>query len=329
MENKAHAMAAGLFVLLVGALLVALGYWISSDEVAHTTYELSTTENVSGLQPQAPVRYKGVPAGRVLSIGFDPREAGRVIIHIDVDSNAPISATTYATLGYQGITGLAHILLSDAREPLQKQARGASGLPRIPMKESPFSQLAEQGPLLLSKIQDAADRLNRLLGDDNLALVHTMFGRINATAQSMDRLALSLEHTVKTGVDPALAQLPALVGETRQTLRTLREAGSQTAKAVQDVGAVARRINAPGGLLEDMGSGMRSYSGLAERASRRTLPQIDRVADEAAQAARALTRAADAVSENPQGLVYGAPRAAPGPGEPGFVPPPAATQGNR
>ena len=329
MENKAHALAAGLFIILVGALLAGLGYWISSDEIPHTTYELSTTENVSGLQPQAPVRYKGVPAGRVVSIGFDPRQPGRVVIRIDVDSNAPISDTTYATLGYQGVTGLAHVLLSDANTPFEKLAPGASGLPRIPMQSSPFSQLAEQGPLLLAKVQEAAERVNRLLGDDNLQLLSTVLKRLGDTAQSIDKLALSLNHTVTTGIDPAIAQLPGLMGQARQTLQALQSAGQHTAQAVQDVGAVARQIGAPGGLLHDMGQGTRTLTGVAGQFGRQTLPRLDRAAQETARAAQRIGDVAAGVGENPQGLVYGPPRIAPGPGEPGFVAPAGRTQGDQ
>lgn len=329
MENKAHALAAGLFIVLVGALLVALGYWISSDEIPHTTYELTTTESVTGLQPQAPVRYKGVPAGRVLSIGFDPKEPGRVVIRIDVDSNAPISATTYATLGYQGVTGLAHILLNDASKPFAKLSPGPSGIPRIPMQTSPFSQLAEQGPLLLAKVQEATDRVNRLLGDDNLQALSILLKRLGATAQSIDRLALSLNHTVTTSVDPALTQLPALVGETRQTLQALREAGRRTAETVQHAGTLVQRLNDPDGLLHDAGQGVRAITGAAARLDRKTLPQVERAADDTAQAVRELGRVAAGVGNNPQAFVYGAPRVAPGPGEPGFAAPTVGRQGER
>lgn len=323
MENKAHALAAGLFIVVVGALLAALGYWISSDEIPHTTYELTTTENVSGLQPQAPVRYKGVPAGRVLSIGFDPKEPGRVVIRIDVDSNAPIGPTTYATLGYQGVTGLAHILLNDADRPFEKLEPGRSGLPRIPMQTSPFSQLMEQGPLLLAKVQEATDRVNRLLGDDNLLALSTLLKRLGSTAQSIDQLALSLNQTVKTGVDPALAELPALIGQTRQTLQALRDAGRHTGETAQQVGQMVNRLNAPDGLLHDLGQGTRTLTGVATRVGRQSLPRLDRASDEAAQAARQIGRVAAGVGDNPQALVYGPPRVAPGPGEPGFVAPAA------
>ena len=324
MENKAHALAAGLFIVLIGALLVALGYWISSDEIPHTSYELTTTENVSGLQPQAAVRYKGVPAGRVLAIGFDPKTPGRVVIRIDVDSNAPISPTTYATLGYQGVTGLAHILLNDADEPFEKIPPGTDGLPRLPMQSSPFSQLAEQGPLLLGKVQEAMERVNHLLSDDNLQAFSGLLVRLGTAAQNVDRLALSLNHSVTSGMDPAIAQLPALLGQTRQALQALRDAGISTAQTAADAGQLVRSLNAPGGVLHEAGQGARALTGVTERFGDRTLPQLDRAANETAQAARRLGHVAAGVGDNPQGLIYGPPRVAPGPGEPGFVAPSAA-----
>ncbi|MBP7545809.1 MAG: MCE family protein, partial [Acidovorax sp.] len=60
MENKAHALAAGVFLILVSTLLAALTWWLTRDNTHYTLYELSSKESVSGLSPQAAVRYKGV-----------------------------------------------------------------------------------------------------------------------------------------------------------------------------------------------------------------------------------------------------------------------------
>jgi phospholipid/cholesterol/gamma-HCH transport system substrate-binding protein len=57
MENKSHALAAGIFVLVASALLAALAVWLTRDQGEYHLYEISTSEIVSGLQPQAPVRY--------------------------------------------------------------------------------------------------------------------------------------------------------------------------------------------------------------------------------------------------------------------------------
>jgi len=43
--------------------------------------------------------------------------------------------------------------------------------------------------------------------------------------------------------------------------------------------------------------------------------------DEARGALRAVKRTANSLSDRPQGILFGAPSAQPGPGEPGFAPP--------
>ena len=49
MENKSHAMAAGIFVLVVAALLAGLAVWLTRDNREYQLYELSTKDGVSGL----------------------------------------------------------------------------------------------------------------------------------------------------------------------------------------------------------------------------------------------------------------------------------------
>ena len=65
MENKAHALAAGAFVLGLIAALVALVIWLTRDDTVRNVYELSTRDAVSGLQPQAMVRFRGIAVGKV------------------------------------------------------------------------------------------------------------------------------------------------------------------------------------------------------------------------------------------------------------------------
>jgi phospholipid/cholesterol/gamma-HCH transport system substrate-binding protein len=70
MENKSHAYAAGTFVLALLALLIGLAFWLTKDNTQQRVFELSSREAVTGLQPQASVRFKGVNVGKVTAIGF-------------------------------------------------------------------------------------------------------------------------------------------------------------------------------------------------------------------------------------------------------------------
>ncbi|MBS0467800.1 MAG: MCE family protein [Proteobacteria bacterium] len=323
MENKSHALAAGLFVIIVAALLAGLAMWLTRDQTDYRLYELSSKESVSGLQPQAAVRYKGVAVGKVRSIGFDPQASGNVLIRIAVNTDAPISPTTFATLGYQGVTGLAHVQLDDAGTALPPLPRGPDGLPRLPLQSSPLSQIAEQGPAIMGQVQDVMARLGSLLGDENQQSFGTALRQLGAAATSMNRLVQRLDNTVATRLDPALAGLPALTQDAQQSLRALRQAGASTAGAADEVRGVLRALQADDGLLTDIRTSTQSLAVAVDRFGRVTLPRVNIAADEAAQAARRLGRTASGISDNPQALIYGPGRGAAGPGEPGFAAPAA------
>ena len=97
MENKAHALAAGIFVVAITALLVALAAWLSRDTGDRDIYEISTRETVTGLYSQAQVRYRGVDVGKIAWIGFDPKTPGNVLMRLEVDSEAPVTRTIAAS----------------------------------------------------------------------------------------------------------------------------------------------------------------------------------------------------------------------------------------
>ena len=63
MENRSHALMAGIFTLvLLAAALVAI--WIGRDRTQLQPYEIVSATAVSGLNSQSTVRYQGVQVGR-------------------------------------------------------------------------------------------------------------------------------------------------------------------------------------------------------------------------------------------------------------------------
>lgn len=321
MENKAHALAAGVFVLFMAVMAASLAMWLTRDNGSYQSYELSSGEGVSGLQPQAAVRYKGVAVGKVTHIGFDPDVRGNVLIRIDVEDSTPITPTTFAVLGYQGVTGLAYVLLDDAGEVHTAVARGSSGIARLPLHASPFSKLAEQGPEILAQAQAVMRHLNDVLSDENQQLLTTALAQMGNAAASVNSLSQQLQATVTQRLDPALAALPALARNTDKTLASLQAAGDQVSVVAREMGVSAERLNAPDGALEQGRIGAQMLARAADRLSVNTLPRVERASDATTRAARQFGRVAEGVSDNPQMFFYGQGYARPGPGESGFVAP--------
>lgn len=323
MENKSHALAAGIFVVIVAALVAGLALWLTRDNANYQLYELTSRDSVSGLQPQAAVRYKGVAVGKVLRIGFDPDVSGNVLIRIAVNEQAPISPTTYASLGYQGVTGLAHVLLDDGDKPYPVQPAGESGLPRLLLKPSPFGQLAEQAPAILEQVENATHRLNQLLSDDNQAKVSAALGNIGQAAADLSTLAHTVDASVKTRLNPALEAVPPLANEARNTLRAVQKTADQTSAVVADAGRVVQSIAQPGGVMDQITHGTQSLARASDMLTGNTLPRVNRVVDEARVAVRQMGRLAGDASDSPQIFIYGHGAIPPGPGEVGFTAPAA------
>ena len=113
MENRAHALAAGLFAIALGAATLLAVWWFSSQHQDVDTYHLVADGNVSGLSPQAQVRYRGMRAGRVTNIRLNPENPREILVDIEVESDIPVTRGTHASLGSQGVTGMSYVQLDD------------------------------------------------------------------------------------------------------------------------------------------------------------------------------------------------------------------------
>ncbi|MES2246760.1 MAG: MlaD family protein [Pseudomonadota bacterium] len=316
MENKAHALAAGAFVLGLIAALVALVVWFTRDNTVRNVYELSTRDAVSGLQPQAQVRYRGISVGKVTSIDFDPKTKGNVRVRITVDERVPLTTSSFATLSYQGVTGLAFIALDDEGESTVALKPDNNNPPRIPLKPSMLAKLQDRGEEIIDQVEEVTKRANALLADANQKRVADALENIAAASASANALIKQLDNTVKTGLNPTLAAMP-------ETLTTVKKAAGDVSRVANNFNTTVGKLNAPDGPVERLGEGTKALAQAVDSFNAATLPRVNRVADDTAHAVRRLGRAADSINDNPQSLLFGNGGAAAGPGEPGFVAPAA------
>jgi len=318
MENKAHALAAGAFVLGLIAALVGLVIWFTRDNTVRNIYELSTRDAVSGLQPQATVRYRGIAVGKVMSIDFDPKVKGNVRVRISVDERVPLTTSSFATLSYQGVTGLAFIALDDKGESNVALKPDDDNPPRIPLKPSILAQLQDRGEAIINQVEEVTKRANTLLSDPNQKRAADALESIAAASASANTLLKTLDNTVKTGLNPALTKLP-------DTMASVKKAAGDVSRVANNFNTTVGRLNAPEGPVERLSEGTKALAQAVDSFNAATLPRVNRVADDTSHAVRRLGRAADSINDNPQSLLFGNGGAAAGPGEPGFSAP-AATR---
>jgi phospholipid/cholesterol/gamma-HCH transport system substrate-binding protein len=325
MENKSHALAAGTFVLLLLALLVALAVWLTRDTRALRLFELSSPDTVTGLQPQASVRFKGVNVGKVTAIGFDPLVPGNVLIQIAVDEQAPITRSTFASLGFQGVTGLAFVQLDDSGTSKVSLSGGEGPPPRIPLRPGMLSRLSDQGENLLSQLEESSRRLNQLLAPDNQQRLMGAVGDLGQAAASIKQLSTRADQVLGAQFSPERVNLPQLVQEATVTLKSLQDTSTRVGDSADEARASARafrqvteRMNATGGTLDQLAAGAGTLGATGQTLNAATLPRLNRAVDDTARSVRQLGRVAGSVNDNPQSLIFGNGPQTPGPGEPGF-----------
>ncbi len=321
MENKSNALAAGIFVLLLIALLAGLAAWLTRDSGVRDMYEISTRETVTGLQSQAPVRYRGVDVGKVSAIGFDPKTPGSVLIKLSVERGAPITRDTFATLGFQGVTGLAFVQLDDTGVAATRLEPNDDTPPRIPLKPGLLTKLTAKGEVILDQVEQITLRMNKLLDDPNQKRIASALDGMGQAAASVTQLSNTLTAILNAQLGPDRVSIPAFVKNADATFTSLRGTSDEARAAVGELAKTTRRLNEKDGPVDRLADGAQALSAAADSFNAATLPRINRATEDTSRAVRQLSRTVNGINDNPQSLIFGAGASMPGPGEAGFTAP--------
>jgi phospholipid/cholesterol/gamma-HCH transport system substrate-binding protein len=313
MENRSHALMTGLFTIALLVATVLVGLWLNRDKTELVPYEIVTTQSIPGLNPQATVRYRGLEIGRVDEIIFDPRVTGQILIRLSVDEASPVTTTTFASLGYQGVTGIAFIQLDDDRTGSPRLGTDDGRIARIPLRPGLLDQLEDRGLAILEKAEKVTTSLNELLNEENRA---TMIGAF----ESVDRAAQAYA-AIPERLDPVINQLPGLVNKVNRSMDSIDTLANSATSMTRNYDQLATRLQAPDGPIERLNTTIGALGAATSELELETLPHVVQMTDEARASLRAVRRTANSFSDRPQSILFGTPGDAPGPGEPGFAPP--------
>lgn len=312
MENKSHAFMAGLFAIFLGLATVLALYWFGGKKDAMREYIVVTKQNVNGLNPQAQVRYRGIRVGKVADIRLDPNDVRNILITIQVNQEVPVTHGTVAKLGYQGITGLAHVLLEETGDDLRPLSEGPEGQPpRIAMTPSLIEELGESGTELLQEARDLMASAKELLNEGNRKKIAAILTNLEATSGQM-------KPTLET-MNGTLVQVRSLLSD--DNIRKLSRAAGEAGPLLAETRQLIAKLQTTADKL-DVAIGQPSAGGVAA-----LMPRLNELSADISATSRQLNRVLKMIEDSPQSLVFGAPALPPGPGESGFVPPPVRQGG--
>lgn len=300
MEREANYTAVGLFVVIATAMAVAFVYWYSGarDQRTYTRYEIYFEGSVSGLNVGSTVRYLGVDIGRVKSLRIDRRNATRVQVIVDIDSTAPVSESTVAELSLLGVTGLLYVdLLGRAGSKKLADPVESEYHPVIRSVRSGFDVFFSGMPEVLGRASDVAQRVNRILSDDNIEAVNAMVRNLEASSRTLP--------STMRNVDALAVELRAMSKDLSSVASTLRDVTVETAPelkaTIQRVRVVADNLASTSTRIDAI---MAENQGDIRAFTQAGLPELERVARESRAAATEIQDLVRSLRDNPSRLIY-------------------------
>lgn len=309
MESRAHAIAAGLFVILLSTGVVFSLWWFSDKREATRDVVLVTSGSVNGLNPQSTVRYRGIVAGKVADIALDSANPRDLLVTVRIRTDLPITRGTRARMATQGVTGLAYIALDDAGDKPEPLVGEGGAPPRIRLAPGLMEEMADASVQTLKRVQEIVDRLATLTRQDNLAHIEKTLANLESSSQGLDRTLKEAPQTLAAvrqvfskdnlaRIDRSLASLERLSADAAPL------AGEGRALLVK-LQTVTERVDSVVGAA---GEGFATS----------TLPRLNVLLQELTTTSRQLSDLLDELDDSPQLLLLGRGKPAPGPGEAGF-----------
>lgn len=191
MNNRVNYKFVGLAVLFGLFLMIGFIYWLikpSSDEETQK-YRIYFNESVSGLNMNAPVKYRGISVGKVVDLRINPENTEQVQVTVKLLKTTPVKETTVAKLTAQGITGLTYINLSlGSNDAPPLVAKKGEPYPVIKTVPSLFKNVENSLGELSTQLSDTLHKTNDLLAEQNQKEISKILAKTANVADHIDKL---------------------------------------------------------------------------------------------------------------------------------------------
>lgn len=237
METRANYVLVGGFVLTLFATILAVAVWFAKVEFDQVPapYRVYFTGNVTGLNVGSAVRYRGVPVGSVASIVIDPENVERIRVVIEIAVGTPVKRDTIASLGFQGITGIAFIQLTGGTQNSPELApEKENEMPVIRSGRSGLETVMEKAPEMLEKAVVLVDRLSRLVDDRNINAVSASLENIRSITEKFGAKSGELDKLLTEGRDTLIA-LRSVAGRTETMMDAFQQRAGPVIEGANDV----------------------------------------------------------------------------------------------
>lgn len=307
MDFKANYTIVGIFVVLLGAALIAIFFWLSiiRQDKTYNTYLVYMSESVTGLSIQSPVRYNGVQVGYVDDIKLDPSNPQLVQLTLKIQEGTPITTSTVATLVEQGVTGVVFVGLKTKTVDAPKLvAKPGEKYPVIAQQASFLMQLSEVLPQITKNVNDLGSSFRKVFDAQNRQAIKNILKNMDTFTHTLANNSKELDASMKSmqkilkNSSAASKQLPQVMDELKATLNTVNTSAKQ-------IGEASKAVH---GTMQHSQVALNNFSN-------QVLPSASQAMSRLNQMTANLQTLTSELARNPSVLVRGRQPEPPGPGE--------------
>lgn len=249
--------AVGIFVALALVIFIGTTIWLTGRKGSEPSvdYSIFFTKDVGGLMLGGPVFFLGVEVGSVRTMNIVPGNPMRVRVDVEVGRSVPINTGTYASLAFQGITGVAVIKLNaDPGSHEHIDIGEDSPYPVIEARDTGFSALLDMAPVIVERLDSVLTAINQILGQENRDLVSRILDDIASVSESLAE---------EKGL---ISELPGLLTETINALNeTIVQVKSTTRKIEPDLASTLANLEEATARLAVMSARMETWTATNDR----------------------------------------------------------------
>jgi phospholipid/cholesterol/gamma-HCH transport system substrate-binding protein len=268
--------------------------WLARAQLTtqYATYDIYFTGPVSGLRDGATVEYNGVPAGRVKEIRIDPGNVEQIRVTVEIENNVIIKQDARANLETNILSGVSYVeIAGGTQEAPVLTAEAGNRYPVIRSRRSRLASVAARLPQIMAKLDETADHLNELLGEDNRR-------SIGETLANLRILSADLAADAK----PALLAATTLLRNLDQSYSDPGGLREGLTAGIADFDKLGRSLNDTSHqlqqALQDARPGVRTFS-------QRTLADVGELVAEARQLISGLGRLVAGIDRDPSRVLFG------------------------
>lgn len=196
MERNVNFTIVGLIFVFLSICMIIFIFWIgrfSFGDSKILVYKLYTSDDISGISVDTPVKYKGINIGSVLNMRFKKDSTGIIEMDIGINKNIKVHEHSELMIDSQGLAGLNYLTLIQNKEGKIIENEDDAILK---LRRNTFQKLLDGAQYLGDSVDTVVKNIKELTNSDKMDKLINSISNLESTKNNLDRVLVSVNRLV-------------------------------------------------------------------------------------------------------------------------------------